>query len=628
MAIDFGKALEVDHDDLSPTDPAVEEEEDEDSSAAGILEIPMSQMSESDSAAYLDGFSGGLITQLDGIGELNPQICVLTDTGDFFVDVDSSSDPVVQKVAECLVAHLQGDLGSSSLFPPDVPVHMFHVSVTFLDALSGKLREGKEEEEVLSPARSRARDPRARADLVGILREAVDCRASDVHIYISGNNGVVEMRVDGLMRRFRAWPADRVTRLLNTTFYASDDNPGGERDPHGYQSARIAGDRLRLPKSVDSLRLQFAPQARQGSYLCMRLAYSDTDVEGDVDTLGYHRSQVSLINDLRLMPHGISIISGVAGSGKSTTLQKILRALVAFHRGSIKIFTIEDPPEGTIDGVSQLPVLGNEESSKDREFEQAISASLRLDPDVIMIGEIRDGRSAQLAIDAAVSGHQVWTTTHATSAVRALLRLSEIGVKDSLLLDPEVVSGLIGQRLIPRLCPRCSVSAADFAQWLNSDHRESSGKRDGSPLRAVDLDSMRRVCRDVSQVFGSYAEHFRYRSWESISDPDYGCSNPKCLQGYEGRTVVAEVVNLDSAFGDEYRDNSLFRAELGLFERQEGLRMSEHAFLKMLSGDLSPLDVRVKTGFRSIGSFAEDRDSGKRAKRLQEVEKRFSEGST
>src|SRR5690606_21821495 len=153
--------------------------------------------------------------------------------------------------------------------------------------------------------------------------------------------------------------------------------------------------------------------------------------------------QVNMIKRMRALPMGINIIAGPTGSGKSTTLQRCLSTLIRERRREISVFTVEDPPEYVIDGAQQMPVTNaNTADERKAQFTKAINASLRSDPDVIMIGEIRDSSSAKLAFEAAMTGHQVWTTVHATDGLTIVSRLKDIGVEAYKLFDSTVVTGL------------------------------------------------------------------------------------------------------------------------------------------------------------------------------------------
>ena len=211
------------------------------------------------------------------------------------------------------------------------------------------------------------------------------------------------------------------------------------------------------------VRLQFNPIAFGSRYLVMRLLYADEGKEeNSLATLGYSKRDEDIFFRLRSVPTGIIIISGPTGSGKSTTLQRNMIKLLEEKNYEVNLLTVEDPPEYPIPGARQMPVTNaNTEAQKDLEFNKALAATLRSDPDVLMIGEIRTLSAAQLAFKGALSGHSVWTTLHANSAPAILMRLRDMGMETFKLQDPGIIKGMIAQRLFRKLCPLCRIPASE-----------------------------------------------------------------------------------------------------------------------------------------------------------------------
>jgi type II secretory ATPase GspE/PulE/Tfp pilus assembly ATPase PilB-like protein len=159
------------------------------------------------------------------------------------------------------------------------------------------------------------------------------------------------------------------------------------------------------------------------------------------------------------MAVGLNVVAGPTGSGKSTTLQRNMIKLLQEKNYQINMLTVEDPPEYPIPGARQMPVTNaNTEEEKTEQFTKALSAALRSDPDVILVGETRSLSTAELTFQGALSGHGVWTTLHANSAPAIITRLRDMGIQPYLLNDPELVKGLVSQRLFRLLCPACRQS--------------------------------------------------------------------------------------------------------------------------------------------------------------------------
>ena len=423
--------------------------------------------------------------------------------------------------------------------------------------------------------------------LHGILERAAQLRASDVHIMVDQVCGRCRMRVDGSLTDGEEYERPEMSKISSVAYFLADDSEGGQRDTNVQQAARWSGARARLPLGVDGLRLQWMPLAGGGEQLVIRLFYMESHAEmQDVDSLGYTGGQVALFRDMRRLPYGMVVISGVTGSGKSTTLAKTLVAQLR-ERPGINLMTVEDPPEYRIPGARQVPVTARvaaEGGGRAGAFAVAIAGVLRSDPDVIMVGEIRDQDSAKLGVEAVLTGHQVWTTVHAIDAPLSVQRLLEMGVDEHVLLDPSVVTGLVGQRLVPMLCPECSLYLA------------SPGKR------FAHREDLRSAIENAVAGAGPAVDGIRVRD---VDVGDAGCGADGCRRGYMGRTVVAEVLCPDAAFMEAYKGGDARRATSAWMEREDSLRKAEHGAIKMLMGLMDPVDLEESCGL--IGSFADRR---------------------
>jgi general secretion pathway protein E len=282
-----------------------------------------------------------------------------------------------------------------------------------------------------------------------LVEKAVELRASDIHIEPMRNGLTVRMRVDGLLRTVPT-PANALPQALISRIKILAGLNIAERRLPQDGAARLEAAGLNL-----DVRVAIMP-TQHGESAVVRLLPRDKGLL-DIAKLGLRAHDERKLRHLLDLPHGMIVITGPTGSGKTTTLATMLSAL---NTPSRKILTIEDPVEYEIAGVNQSqvkPAIG-------LTFASALRAFVRQDPDVIMVGEIRDAETANIAIHAALTGHLVLTTLHTETAIAAAPRLLDLGVEAFLLKS--TLRGVIGQRLVRILCDRCKlrkeISAADF----------------------------------------------------------------------------------------------------------------------------------------------------------------------
>jgi type II secretory ATPase GspE/PulE/Tfp pilus assembly ATPase PilB-like protein len=272
---------------------------------------------------------------------------------------------------------------------------------------------------------------------------------------------------------------------------------------------------------------------------------------------------------MRSRPYGVNIISGPTGSGKSTTLQRVLTALKRKHPGR-NILSIEDPPEYLIENVRQLAITNaRTEGERSAAYQKKMNSAMRLDPDTIMVGEVRDGPSASLMFKAAMSGHGVYTTVHANTAPAILDRLRDMGVEPYKLGDATLVTGLVGQRLLRRINPEYGLSIAE-ARKLEI-------------LEEEDFDYLERLA-------GPHAGKVRFDGALGTSDP------ARMKQARNGRSIIAETIYPDQTYLDLYFDKSKSAANQYWIEEMEGVTMYEHAMTIMCQGMLCPTEFKAKLG--------------------------------
>lgn len=274
-----------------------------------------------------------------------------------------------------------------------------------------------------------------------IIEQAVNERASDIHIEALEDSVRVRFRIDGVMQEMMRYEKELLSAIVARVKIISGMNISEKRVPQdGRMTQRF--DRMEYDIRVSSLPTVF------GEKIVMRLA-SKSALTRDKSELGFPELEMKRFDELVHKPHGIILVTGPTGSGKSTTLYTVLSEL---NEGSVNIITVEDPVEADVDGINQVQV--NEKAGLT--FASALRSILRQDPDIIMIGEIRDEETAGIAVKAAITGHLVVSTLHTNSAASTITRLADMGVEPYLVADSTV--GIIAQRLVRRLCPKCKQS--------------------------------------------------------------------------------------------------------------------------------------------------------------------------
>lgn len=287
-------------------------------------------------------------------------------------------------------------------------------------------------------SRSRAATSPAMRLLDRYLALAADERASDLHLEPTGTGLQIRMRVDGVLHAIEPPPASLVAPLLARTRLLARVDLAEHRLP---QDGRFAFEHHGVHVDV---RAAFMP-VHGGEKLVLRMLQRERDDRG-FDDLGLDGDEATVVSRALDAPHGLIVVVGPTGSGKTTTLYAAIEHL---RRPELSIVTVEDPVERDVGGVAQIPV----DTDCGRGFDVVLRTVLRLDPDVIMIGEMRDVDSARIACRAALTGHRVLTTLHTTDAIEALVRLCDMGVPRHLVAA--TVSLVIAQRLVRRLCSRC-----------------------------------------------------------------------------------------------------------------------------------------------------------------------------
>jgi len=370
-----------------------------------------------------------------------------------------------------------------------------------------------------------------------IIQRAVELRASDIHIEPFENRLKVRYRIDGVLEEGESPPQNLTAAVISRVKIMARLNIAERRLP---QDGRIM---LRVQGKELDLRVSTVPTAH-GESVVMRLLDRET-VVFDFHKLGFTDAFLPQFQRVLEQPHGILLVTGPTGSGKTTTLYTALSKL---NTPDVKIITVEDPVEYQIEGINQIqakPQIG-------LDFANALRSIVRQDPDIIMIGEMRDLETARIAIQSALTGHLVLSTLHTNNAAGGITRMLDMGVEDYLLTS--TVNGILAQRLVRRLEPT---------------HAE---KYPASP-EEIDKFGLRR--------FQPNGEIFLYRARPSALAPT----------GYLGRTTIMEFLVMD----DELRRAVMRHAGMGELEqlaRNAGMRtMYEDGIAKAMQGETTIEEV-------------------------------------
>ncbi len=368
-----------------------------------------------------------------------------------------------------------------------------------------------------------------------LILEAARRRASDIHFEALENSLKVRYRIDGRLQEVTTPPKKLQAAITSRIKIMAELNIAERRLP---QDGRI---RLRVADKDLDLRISTIPTLH-GESVVMRLL-DKGGARLDLEELGMDVETIDRFVKLIAAPHGVLLVTGPTGSGKTTTLYAALERLNAQEN---KIITVEDPVEYQLAGINQVPV----KTKIGMTFARALRHILRQDPDIIMVGEMRDFETAEIAIQAALTGHLVFSTLHTNDAPTAVTRLIEMGIEDYLVAS--AVNGILAQRLVRTLCQRCAVEEAadpaELAQLLGDRERGRAERLRNEP--------------GVPTIF--------------VKRP-VGC--PTCEgTGYHGRSGIYELLVLDDELRPRIPERSattlreLARARGMVTLREDGLR--------------------------------------------------------
>ncbi len=295
-----------------------------------------------------------------------------------------------------------------------------------------------------------------------LITNALETRASDIHVEPFENRLNVRYRIDGVLHDVESPPKRLSAAVISRIKIMANLDIAERRLP---QDGRI---RLRVQGKEIDLRVSTVP-TMHGESVVMRIL-DKGGVALDFNRLGFESDTLKRFLDCLMQPHGILLVTGPTGSGKTTTLYTALDRL---NQPDVKILTVEDPVEYQMAGINQIQV----KPQIDLTFANALRSIVRQDPDVIMIGEIRDLETAQIAVQSALTGHLVLSTVHTNDAPSTMNRLLDMGVEDYLLTS--TIVGILAQRLVRTLCPHCKEAYTALPELVEEINlRRFSNERD------------------------------------------------------------------------------------------------------------------------------------------------------
>ncbi len=424
---------------------------------------------------------------------------------------------------------------------------------------------------------------------LAFLDQGVKMKASDIHFMFRGPVMEVKFRVDGFLDQYAEMPSEEGMRIISALYVSSDVKNAGSFSFNAPIAARVSKG---LPDNLYAVRFA-SMKSDAGGVVVLRLLYNAVasrsyDNKIDLVTLGFSEEQARLLWDMAAAPNGLIVIDGPTGSGKSTTLKYALQ-WVHEHYPQFNILTVEDPPEYPIVGAQQIPVLVQDSdvedlSARSRAYGNVINTTLRLDPDILMVGEIRDGVSAISALRAAITGHRLWTTVHANDAWEAVNRiidlLREAGMVDPMpvLANTQNLTGLIAQRLVPLLCPNCKRPLSEHPDAIEQQTLEElmAAVPNLDPHRVFVRGPGCKHCVPMADT----AEQMRADS----------------RRGILGRTVVAEIVRPDQTLLDIARSKGIPDARRFWLKHRNGKVIADNAIEKIVGGLVDPQVARDFVG--------------------------------
>lgn len=418
--------------------------------------------------------------------------------------------------------------------------------------------------------------------LKAIFLDAAKLGASDIHFDATDRIGFlrVRFRVDGRLTNHRDYLLKEAPSFFRILYGVMAEENDSDYWRHMDQAGQIQASNF-LPDCIGSMRLQRGPQAG-GEFAVLRLFPKEARKAVKFDDItpgrrfsagvtafteyGYTEEQAIILTRAARTVGRATLFSGSTGSGKSTALKIALE-----YQGKIypdkSIFTIEDPVEYEIQGARQFTVALREEETRTEAWLRMFRVAMRSDPDIIMVGELRDKATAQTAFEAVLSGHQLWATVHAETAFAALTRLvSDFELPRHDLFDGNLLVAIVNQKLVPALCPQCSIPWRDAGDFLDEE---------------------------IGQVLDGWRSEGAPTDRIRVRDPR-GC-NACRFEGTMGRRLVAEVVPITNDLTAGLTEN-FHQTMREYYADPRHFTKISHALQKILAGEVDPGTVLSEVG--------------------------------
>ncbi len=465
-----------------------------------------------------------------------------------------SSNPVARDVQNCKAVLLEQHITPKEVLPATNQL----ISILLQSSVK---EEGVSEEELVAMTTNQQQRLRT------LVKEAIEAGASDIHLEVREAGTRVRFRKQGELYLHAKWASKAGKEIASVAFNKETDQSTAHFNPLVPQDAS-------MPLEIEGrdIRLRLASLPAHGGFdVVMRILSTGTEGIPTLSSLGYTKEQEFIITRATKRPHGAVFVAGPTGSGKTTTLACCL-SLVEVQR---KMYTIEDPVEKLVPNATQVPA--NTEK-KDRNFAAMGRASLRMDPDVIVLGETRDEDTAGVVVRAAITGHLVFSTIHTNSAPAIVTRLADMQIPRGLLADPNLLVCLVFQRLAAKLCQHCAIPILQAADPAHQD-----------------------LMKRWTGLFKG--------DWANVKARGKGCE--KCHNtALSGRIVVAEVIWVDQP-GREFIQQGDILGWAKYLKEHGWTDFHDNALRTVAEGISDPLDMEKIMGELSAAFVQESFSYGK-----------------